>query len=40
VHGIAKLAGTGRLGMNSKAEVMSFARFAISSALRGLADAR
>ena len=40
VHGIAKLAGTGRLGMTSKAEVMRFARFAIGCSLRGLAEGR
>ena len=40
VHGIAKLAGAARLGMNSKAEVMRFARFAIDASLRGLASSR
>lgn len=40
VHGIAKLAGTGRLGMTSKADVMRFARFAIESSLRGLSGSR
>ena len=37
VHGIAKLAGAGRLGIRSRTEVRRFARFAIRSALRGLA---
>lgn len=36
VHGIAKLAGTGRLRLNSRREVMRFARFALASSLRGL----
>jgi AcrR family transcriptional regulator len=40
VHGIAKLAGTGRLGMKSKSKIMRFSRFAIQSSLRGLVGAR
>lgn len=40
VHGIAKLAGTGRLRMQSRAEVMRFTRFALGHSLRGLADIR